>query len=127
MTRLFFVVLALTLALTGCGGGPGDKVVKTGLEKKLYAAVMQEYEMQKLLSGWGGNKNIGETPTQEDIKIDYLNTESHQKLDNGDYTLKATFDFENKKNGKKSEKISVRLTMSEVDGEWKIVKEEAIN
>jgi hypothetical protein len=135
MTRLFFVVLALTLALTGCSGGPGDSDVETAIEKKLFIGVQQMYEIEEMM-----NKSMNklremrgqaivtkEAPKQEDIKVDYINIEDKQKLENGDYSLKVTFTVKDERSGKTSEKNSIRLTMSHVDKEWRIVKEEPIN
>ncbi|MDD2934057.1 MAG: hypothetical protein PHO76_09255 [Methylotenera sp.] len=135
MTRLFFVVLGLTLALTGCGGGPGDSDVKTAIEKKIFIGAQQRYEIEemtnrslnKLREMRGQAIVTTEAPKQEDIKIDYINIEDKKELENGDYTLKVTIAVKDVKKDKTSEKISARLTMSHVDKEWRIVKEEPIN
>lgn len=112
----------LVIFLTGCGSGPTDKDIKGALENKMRSELQQQIETMIGILGKTPQdvaKSIG-LPDPKDIYIDALKSEELKKIDNGDYVAKVTFTthIRDKKEEKES---SVRVTMTEVQGKWKIL------
>lgn len=121
MKQILHAMTLLTIMLlAGCSGGPSDRQIAEAMEQKMKTEITQQLETMKAI---GGQKGVDmaqtmDIPDPEKIAIEELSSEDMIKSDNGDYTAKITFTTVV---GDKKGTGHARITLSEVDGDWRVV------
>ena len=127
MKRLAFLFL-LVLPLIACSNGPDANDAKPLLQKSFYD--QQVSALKGITENFSKEvveeyKRASNSPSKlADVEIMNLKLEDVVKQNNGDYILKATFNV--KLTGQEGGRVSSRLTMTKVDGKWKLLNRERI-
>ncbi|HEY1058218.1 MAG TPA: hypothetical protein VGE55_05760 [Limnobacter sp.] len=118
--KTHYMAVVLALGLFGCSGAPGDSDVQTALQTTLRTQVQEQMNVMSALGGKSASEaaqSMLGMPKPEDIHIEDMDVSDAQKQENGDYVVKANFTT---KVGEKKEKSAAKLTLSKVNGQWKI-------
>ncbi|HYG86148.1 MAG TPA: hypothetical protein VD978_07800 [Azospirillum sp.] len=117
-------VLLMTALLTACGGGPGDGDLQDAVEAAVKADLQRVANTGKVFGALAGDRSIGESQFNPDaIRIRNLTAEDKRKIESGDYVVKVAFDAWN---GALVQRSSARLTVTKVDGKWKVINFEKL-
>ena len=121
MRKSFFILASIILLLTGCSGGPSDSQISDALESSIKEELNASFKAAQSFGGKGAAKMMrammgGVDP--ESLSISGLKSEDMKETDKGDYITKISYDVEM---GDKKERGNARVTLTEVDGNWKII------
>ena len=127
MLRTHLLLVAF-LVVAGCsGGGPNDSEIQGALQNYYTYAVQDQIDQMTSLFG---EKRAKETVFSangihdlSDLEVKSLSVEDVRALDNGDQRAKVVYTM---RHGKSEEKLAERLTLTQLEGHWKVIKREVL-
>ena len=117
------------LMLWGCGGGgPSESEVESavlrdyldGIEKQLSsvsAMVGEKRATEAVFSNYG-------ISDLSDVGLDAFSLEDLRALDNGDYLAKTVYTL---RRGDNQDKRAARLTLTRLEGQWRVIDKEFLD
>ena len=127
MLRTLLLLVAF-LVVAGCsGGGLSDSEIQGALQNYYTSSVQDQIDQMTDLFG---EKRAKETVFSangiqdlSELEVKLLSVEDVRELDNGDQIAKVVYTFPH---GKSGEKLAERLTLTELEGHWKVIKREVL-
>lgn len=126
--RRTFLLLVAFLGVAGCSGdGPSDSEIQSALQNYYTSTVQDQIDQMTSLFG---EKRAKETVFSangihdlSDLEVTSLSVEDVRALDNGDQLAKVVYTM---RHGKSKEKLAERLTLTQLEGHWRVIKREVL-